>query len=211
MESLIEKYKQLLKQRFVSRKVAQEFELGLLYKNIVVGDFHYDIPSKFLNRTGIVFPVKDLYNNIVSFYFRKLDKSKLKYDSVSFSKQYILFGLNYTWKYLLESKSCIIVEGPFDFFTLLSFGIKNVCSSLGTTLSFYQVCLLKRFVEKCYIIYDGDVMGRYHSQQVKHVFDEVNLKAESILLPQNFDPDTFLINKGKQQFLQLLSNSYNLK
>lgn len=201
---LLNKYFELLKQRHVGVSIATDFEIGFLYKNKVVGNFNYDIPNKFMNRIGIIFPVKDLYNKIVSVYFRKLDNGKIKYDSLSFEKQYLLFGLHYTWQNIVDTKSCVLVEGPFDFFVLLSYGINNVCCSLGTSLSLYQMSLLRRFANMCYIVYDGDSMGTFHSKQVSNELNEIGLKNKSILLPNNLDPDQFIIKYGKQEFLNLL-------
>lgn len=203
--TLNKKFLELLNKRNISIDVAEKFNIGIVHKNKIDGFFNFDLHSKFENRSGIIFPILDLYGNYVSTYLRSLDGIYPKYNATPFEKSNILFGLNVTWEDCFKKDECIIVEGPFDLFTLYSYGITNICASLGTSLSYFQVCLLRRFVSKCFIIYDGDTMGKYKSNTLVDYLKFFGINAVSVNLPKGFDPDEYINSVGKEKFLSLLS------
>ena len=189
-----ELFTKILVKKDISDKVAKMFEIGLFIKDHVIGYFSDNFPSKFLNNIGIIFPIKDLYNNTVSIYLRRLTKSGPKYDSLPFNKN-ILFGLNKTFPFIYK-QGVILVEGPFDVFTLITHNIYNVCALLGTNINIYQISLLKRFTDKCFIMMDGDVIGQTKSTELYNKLVEYGLKAEIIRLPNGYDPDSYITQYG---------------
>ena len=174
----------------ISDQVARLFEIGLLLKDHIVGYYSDKIPFKFLNDVGIIFPVKNLYGDIVSVYLRRLSKEGPKYDSLPFEKN-ILFGLHKTFPFIYK-QGAILVEGPFDVFVLMSHGIHNVCALLGTNINIYQISLLRRFTDKCYIVMDGDPVGRSKGTEIRDKLASYGFETKLVFLPVGYDPDSYV-------------------
>jgi DNA primase len=119
----------------------------------------------------------------------------------------LLFGLNYSYPYILQEDACIIVEGPMDVFAMWSYGIRNVAAILGTSIKFSQLCLLKRFAKKCYIMFDGDSIGRTQALASSSEFGTVGMTPVLVTLPKDFDPDDYLLNYGAENFRALLQQN----
>jgi DNA primase len=196
------KFSEILSSKGISDKVARMFEIGLLVNDHVVGYFNYDIPNKFIGSTGLIFPIKDLYGGVVSFYLRKSKKDPSKYDSLPFKKD-LLFGLHKTFPFIYKH-GAILVEGPFDVFVLLSYGIFNVCALLGTNINSFQMCLLRRFTDKCFILLDGDPIGRTKSTEITFKLKEFGFICKTVYLPQGYDPDTYVKTFGKDKLYEIL-------
>lgn len=193
------KFLEILQSRGISGKVAKLFEIGLLLGNEVIGYFPYDIPEKFQGKKGLIFPIKNLYKEIVSFYLRYPKGTVPKYDSLPFSKD-LLFGLEHSFPFIYK-RGVILVEGPFDVMVLMSHGILNVCSPLGTSLSFFQLCLLRRFTTKCTILFDGDNMGKIKAAEVAEKMTKFGFECKVVSLPFGMDPDDYVLKYGKEKLL----------
>jgi len=189
-----ELFSEVLTKKAISDKVARIFGIGLLVKDRVIGYFPDNPPPKFLNDIGLLFPVKDLYGRTVSVYLRRLTKSGPKYDSLPFSKN-VLFGLDKTFPFVYK-KGAILVEGPFDVFALITRGVYNVCALLGTNINVYQISLLRRFTDKCFVMLDGDPIGRTKSAEIYNKLIQYGFEAEIIRLPSGYDPDTYVAQYG---------------
>jgi DNA primase len=200
-------YLDYLKNRNISRETIEEFsisyrdEKGFYYT-------YYDFPKDFLKqlddkfKDAILFPVADLYGNFIGVVARSLKKG-LKFINSNFRKSYYVFGINKTYKDILENKEVYVVEGIFDFFSLYQNGIRNVVSLQGSSLSTRQACLLSRFAERIIIVPDGDEGGRSLKKQSEEVLKKYGIKYEFIILPEGKDPDDFIKDFGINSFLDL--------
>ncbi|MCK4859684.1 MAG: DNA primase [Candidatus Omnitrophica bacterium] len=184
-----------------------------------------DYIDKFINK--IIFPLFNPQGKIVGFGSRRLDNQTPKYihspQTILFNKSKYLYGLNFARQFI--KKDVIIVEGYLDLFALVQFGIRNVVASLGTALTYEQIRLLKRYTEKCIIIYDGDKAGQEACLRGLELFMEEEMPVGVVELPSGLDPDDCIRKEGKQKFeeriekntdffdykLKLLSRKYNLK
>lgn len=160
--------------------------------------FHQDLEQ------SLVIPYFSLYNELLGIAVRLVNQ-KPKFDSTSFKKSEHLFNLNNSWKSILEQKYVILTEGQFDVIGLVKEGIENVAAICGSSFSFTQLCLLRRFCKKVVLVLDGDKVGREKSKQIK-VFIEFNsdIKCKSIDLGNDLDPDDFVNKYGKDKFLGLV-------
>jgi DNA primase len=189
-----ELFSKILLKKDISDEVARMFEIGLLVKDRVVGHFPGNPPFKFLRDIGLIFPIKDLYGNVISVYLRRLSKEGPKYDSLPFNKN-VLFGLNKTFPFIYR-QGAILVEGPFDVFTLITHKIYNVCALLGTNISIYQIALLRRFTDKCFVMLDGDAIGQTKSVEIYNELIQYGFEAEIIRLPSGYDPNSYITQYG---------------
>ena len=220
----------------VSKKVIDIFQLGFCPEHKILENFlnknNYlendyrkldlfiknkkgEVFGRFSNR--ITFPIFDFNERIVGFGGRTINNSKLKYinsqESNIFKKSNILFGLKQNLDSIRSMKEIFLVEGYLDVIKLHEFDIKTAVSSLGTTLSESQLKKMWYFTDMPFICFDGDQAGINAAKNIAIKSLSFLIPGKSlkfIILPDNLDPDQFLNEKGKEEFLDLKKNSINL-
>lgn len=183
-------------------------EAGLASKSDKSGNIY----DKFRNR--VMFPVFDVRGKVIGFGGRVLDNSKPKYlnspETMIFQKGTNLYGLNFAIKNKLQGDYIIIVEGYMDLIALHQYGITNVVASLGTALTINQVRLIRRYVNKVIISYDADLAGQTATLRGLEILRSAGLDVKVLTVPEGKDPDEFIRNNGKQEFLRLVEESLPL-
>jgi DNA primase len=166
--------------------------LGLIYE-----DGNGDIYSVFNDR--LIIPIFTSFG-IVGFSGRALKNQRQKYintkKTILYSKSEILYPLDIVKQYIYAKNCCIIVEGQFDALALLANGIKNVVAICGSSMSKYQVNLIKRWANRAKILLDGDAAGKLASEKIKNLLVENNVKTDIISLSDGYDPDVFIREYG---------------
>jgi DNA primase len=105
-----------------------------------------------------------------------------------------------------EKNAVFIVEGYFDLLRLVDIGIKNVIASSGTAFSESQARLIKRYTENAIIAYDSDDAGLKAAIRNSQILETQDLKVTLILIPKPYDPDSFILEKGRNAFIDLIKN-----
>lgn len=169
--------------------------------------------DRFRNR--VIFPVFDVYGNVIGFGGRVLDDSKPKYlnspETLVFDKGTNLYGLNFSIKNNgIKDRTIIMVEGYMDCISLHQHGIINAVASLGTALTINQGKLLRRYVDTVVISYDADVAGQMATLRGLDVLTEVGLDVRVLTIPKGKDPDEFVRVNGRDAFLSLVKNAQKL-
>lgn len=163
------------------------YDRGLNDESIEKWNICYD-----KNENRIVFPLYDSYKNIVGFNKRLISPLtkglERKYihssDSDIFKKSQYFYGLNH----LDKSKDYVILtEGVFDCILPDIYGLDNVICALGTTLSEYQINILKKMNKTVIIAYDNDEKGQKTIKKVMPLLIENNIKTKLFLLPEGKD------------------------
>ena len=185
-------------------------KLGLFIKNK-----KGEIFGRFSNR--ITFPIFDYDEKIVGFGGRTINNSKIKYinsqESQFFKKSEILFGLKQNLDFIRAEKEIFLVEGYLDVIKLHEFQIKNSVSSLGTTLSENQLKKMWYYTDIPFVCFDGDQAGVNAAKNIAVKSLSFLIPGKSlkfIILPNNLDPDQFLSERSKEDFLKLKNDSLNL-
>jgi DNA primase len=125
-------------------------------------------------------------------------------ESIIYKKGEILYGLHQAVSAIREKKAVLIVEGYFDLLRLVDFGIQNVIASSGTALTESQGRLIKRYTDTAIFIYDSDEAGVKAAIRNSQILETLELKVSMVLLPKPHDPDTFLLEKGRSEFVELI-------
>ena len=92
-----------------------------------------------------------------------------------------------------------------DVISLSNAGIKEAICSLGTALTTEQAQLLSKYTKNVLICYDGDSAGIKATGKAFNVLKTFN--AHSITLPNKMDPDEFIKQYGKEQFIDYIKNN----
>lgn len=170
------------------------------------GDGYYD---RFRNR--LIFPIFDIRGRVVGFGGRVLDEGTPKYlntpETPIFHKGKILYGMNFSYRFIREEKKAIVVEGYMDWLALRKYGIKNAVATLGTALTPDHVRRLKGYADEAIVIFDSDEAGKKAALRSFPLFANEGMPAKVVILPDNHDPDSFLNKHGKEPFVKLLNQA----
>ena len=164
-------------------------------------DHHFDM---FRNRA--IFPIIDMYKNVIAFGGRSIGKQEPKYlntsDTPVFNKRKGVYAAN-----LLRGQRhlerIVLVEGYMDVVSLTQFGINGVCATLGTALTGEQAQLLRRFAPTVYLAYDGDAAGQHAIMRGLDILEQAGVPARVLVFPDGLDPDEFIRRDGTEAFMKL--------
>ena len=169
---------------------------------------YYD---RFRNR--VIFPIHNLKGEIVAFGGRVVDDSNPKYlnspETSIFNKSKELYGLYQSYKAIKSENKVIVVEGYIDVIMLHQYGVYNVVATMGTALNIEHLKVLYRICDNIYFCFDGDKAGqnaawRALENVVNHITDIKS--ARFIFLPDNHDPDSFIRQYSKDNFIGYIQN-----
>ncbi|MEY7998953.1 DNA primase [Clostridium sp. Mt-5] len=186
-------------------------ELDMISVGLIVKSQKENYYDRFRNR--IIFPVFDSRGRVIGFGGRVLDDSKPKYlnspETPLFKKGINLYGLNFVMKSDF-SRVLIIVEGYMDCIALHQCGITNAVASLGTALTVNQARLMARYADKVIISYDADTAGQMATMRGMDILKDAGLEVEVLQIPNGKDPDEFIRNNGRTNFLRLVDKALPL-
>lgn len=157
-------------------------------------------------RNRAIFPIIDMYKNVIAFGGRSLGKQEPKYlntsDTPVFNKRKGVYAAN-----LLRQQRhldhVILVEGYMDVVSLNQFGVEGVCATLGTALTAEQARLLRRFAPAVYLGYDGDSAGQHAILRGLEIMEQEGIPARVLDFPDGLDPDEFIRRDGLEGFRRL--------
>lgn len=194
--------------------LAEAQEAGLIVPR-KAGDGHYD---RFRHR--LMFPISDVHGKIVAFSGRALELppgEKLSGDPPAkyvnspegplYKKSDLLFGLHEARVPLRREGVAILCEGNFDVLAVHQAGFAHVVAPLGTAFTITQAKLLKRYVARVVVLFDGDGAGRKATRAAAPLLREAGLLASVVAMPAGEDPDTFLRARGADALKQLLATA----
>jgi len=154
----------------------------------------------------VIFPIHSLSGQILGFGGRILrsDPRAAKYinspESDIYHKSKIVYGIFQARKAITKEDKCYLVEGYTDVMSLHEAGIENVVASSGTSLTYEQVRLIKRFTRNITIIYDGDEAGIKASLRGIDIVLEEGMNVKIVLLPDGEDPDSYSRKVTNEEF-----------
>ncbi|MGQ9863057.1 MAG: DNA primase [Bacteroidia bacterium] len=159
-------------------------------------------------RDRIMFPLRDGAGRIIAFAGRALhpDENTPKYlnspETLLYRKSEVLYGFFEGKVSFRQVRWVLVVEGYMDVIALHQAGIKNVVAPCGTALTESHIQLLKRYVDKVVIAYDGDEAGQKASENAIEAVLRMGLMPHVLVLPPQNDPDEHLAQIGKEAFVQ---------
>ncbi len=190
----------------------QDFEdKELLESNVVKLDKNNKIRDFFYNR--LIFPITNEYGKIVGFGGRVLDNSNPKYinspESDFFKKRNILYNLFNAKQTIRSKKNMLICEGYMDVISLYDKNIKTAVAPLGTSLTENHLLLSWKYVNKPTLMFDGDTSGlkaSFKSAIMSLPYLTPSKLLQFIILPNEYDPDTFINEYSLSKFAKYLKN-----
>ena len=225
-----------LKERGISEEISKEFELGLslegwdnlvkhfeskkieakesskLFK-IAKNERKYDV---FRNR--LIFPIVSRRNKIVGFGGRVLDdEDQPKYlnspESEVFKKSRELYGLPIVLKRSSRPSQILVVEGYMDVLACFSFDLPIAVATLGIATNKFHLETLFQKTDEVIFCFDGDEAGRNASKlalEIAILVVKDGKRVKFLFLPDNHDPASLLLEKGKDELSNLINDATNL-
>jgi len=165
-------------------------------------------------RERVIFPIFNLRGAVVGFGGRVLGDGEPKYlnspETPIYRKGELLYGLNWAKGAVRQKEFLILVEGYMDALSLIKAGIENVAATLGTALTHEHARTILRFCRDVVLIYDGDEAGLRASLRGLEVLVEEGVHVKVVALPQGYDPDTFVRERGAEQMEHLVKSAENI-
>jgi len=162
----------------------------------------------------ITFPVHDPMGNVIGFSARKYKEETFggKYVNTSetplFKKSKILYGMNYCRRRIAKGRKAIIVEGQIDALRLIKEGLSMTVAGQGTAFGEGHLReLLNLGVETVYLALDADEAGKEAALKIGHLFQKAGVEVYVAELPFGSDPDSILLERGAEVFVQILHDS----
>jgi DNA primase len=166
-------------------------------------------------RRRITFPIANEAGKVVAFGARALGDEQPKYlnspETPIYSKSNVLYHLDRAKEAMRRQDFAILVEGYMDAIAVARAGISNVVASCGTSLAEPQIRLLGRFTKRVIVNYDPDTAGQAATERSISLLLEQDFEVRVLALPpigdQKADPDLFIREKGKEQYLKVLKDA----
>src|SRR6266852_1649726 len=166
-------------------------------------------------RRRITFPISNESGKIVAFGARALGDDMPKYlnspESPIYSKSNVLYHMDRAKEALRRQDFAILVEGYMDAIAVARAGISNVVASCGTSLAEQQIKLLGRFTRRVIVNYDPDTAGQAATERSLSLLLEQDFEVRVLALPpvgdKKADPDLFIRERGKDEYLKLLKEA----
>lgn len=223
-----------LKERGLSREMIEKFQIGaslnfdslpehlrklgftakeMMSAGVVgTGDDNriYDFYGK-----RLIFPIFNSFGDVVAYSGRSVTPSPehTKYkntpQTIVFNKSEILFGYNFARDLKKEHMldTLVIVEGHIDVIACHQVGITNTIGCMGTALTTLHAKKIKQLVDNVILCLDGDNAGNMATYKAIDELKQVGLNVRVVRLSGAKDPDEFIKKFGKDNFLEVLTNS----
>ena len=221
---------QYLKNRNIDRDTIKKFGIGLSVQKLSLTDYlknkNYSIDKLidvgltndngndiFINR--IMFPIYDLAGNPVAFSGRIYNtKDTSKYintkETDKFKKGKILYNYHIAKEHLKKNDSVIIMEGQMDVIRASTIGVNNCIATMGTALTRDHKSIIKNMTNNVILCFDGDSAGEKATISAIELLEDTGIDIKIVRLPNDMDPDEYIIKEGKDSFLYQISNATNL-
>ena len=221
--------KKYLASRNIDEATIKEFEIGLSLDKRddltkLLTSKNYDLAT--LNRIGLTSDNHDIYNNRIMFPLydingRVVGFSGRRYDDIKdnkyvntketpiFKKGEMLYHYHIAREECRIKKSVIVMEGFMDVIRASTIGIKNTIALMGTALTKEQINLIKRLSNNIILCLDGDAPGINAALNNGELLLNSGIEVKVVELPDNDDPDSFILKHGKERFEGLINNAQN--
>ena len=173
-------------------------------------------------RGRVIFPIRDTMDRPIAFGGRvlpavaeQIEQSRgnppPKYvnspETLLFSKSNQLYGLNIARQIVAKTRHLVVVEGYTDVVIPQQHGVHDIVATLGTALNERHIQLLKRFVDRVTLVYDGDEAGQRRASEILKLFVAAQLDLRILTLPDGYDPCDFVCDEGAGAFRQLVEQA----
>ncbi len=162
-------------------------------------------------RDRLMIAIADAGGKVIAFGGRALKADDVKYinspETPLYRKGQHLYGLHLAARAIRESGWAILVEGYFDLISLHRAGFPNAVAALGTAVTPQQVDLLARYTARAVLAFDPDRAGLQAALRGIELLLARGLAVEVAVLPEGMDPDTLVVQRGRDGVAEVLART----
>jgi DNA primase len=162
-------------------------------------------------RNRIVFPIHDAGGRVIAFGGRTLGNEEPKYlntpETTLFAKRNTFYGWHLARSAMVRHRHAIVVEGYMDLIMLHQFGFQQTVATLGTAFTEQHADMLRRLVDRVYLLYDSDSAGVRAALRAAEVLESAGVPTLIVQLPEGEDPDSLLQKEGADALQQALDSA----
>lgn len=203
-------YSPIAKGFLFDKLLAEGYDIELILKSgLVYKKDNGEYVDKFYNR--LMFPIIDIYGNIIGFGGRILGKGEPKYlnspETDIFSKSRNLYNLNQARLAKSQNKELILVEGYMDVISIYQAGFKNVVAALGTAFNERHAKAMRPYADSVILLFDSDDAGIKAVLRAIPVLINAGIKVKVLQVTNAKDPDEYIKKFGANAFGKLLTTA----
>jgi DNA primase len=169
--------------------------------------------DRFRNR--LMFPIFDQQSRVIGFSGRALEEDPRsgKYinspETSLFHKSRVLYALDKARRHIVsaESREAIVCEGQIDVIRCHQAGVLNSVAAQGTAFTEDHARILKRYADSVIVVFDTDKAGQDAAIKTASLFMIAGIAVRIACLPDKQDPDSFISEKGVDEFRAILKRS----
>jgi len=215
-----------LEQRGITDSIIKEFEIGLSladnsltallmkkdYSLLELNQLGLSSDNRDIYHDRIMFPLHDMNGKTIGFSGRIYQHTgENKYlntkETEIFKKGRLLYHYHIAKEECRREKYVLIMEGFMDVIRASSIGLRNTIALMGTALTHEQIQLIKRLSPHIILCLDGDQAGQDAMLKAGEAFLKENIEVKVVVLPDEDDPDTFILREGGTRFRSLIENA----
>lgn len=190
--------------------VSKKYSIDKLVQYGITNDNGHDI---FINR--IMFPIYDLSGNPIAFSGRIYNtRDTAKYvntkETDKFKKGKILYNYHIAKEQLKKNDTVIIMEGQMDVIRASTIGVNNCIATMGTALTKDHKNIIRNMTNNVVLCFDGDAAGEKATVSAIELLEDSGVNIKIVRLPDNMDPDEYILKNGKDSFLAQINSGINL-
>lgn len=166
-------------------------------------------------RKRLIFPIHDNLGRPIAFggrvFISDAGPEEPKYvnspETPLYHKGQALYALHLAKDTIAREGRALIMEGYMDVIRAHQHGFTNAVATCGTALTEEQARALKRLCKNVVFLYDGDAAGQKAMLRGAEILLEQGLNLTIVGLPDDHDPDSFLVAHGAEALSKLLDTS----
>ena len=89
-------------------------------------------------------------------------------------------------------------------------GINNCIATMGTALTKDHRSILKNMTDNIILCFDGDAAGEKATNAAIELLEDTNINIRVVRLPDNMDPDEYILKEGADSFKEQIKNATSL-
>lgn len=172
--------------------------------------------SPFFKNHNLLIPFYNAFGNPIAIVGRTLlsdEEQKTlkvsKYKNTKFEKRKHVFGLNFSYKEIINKNKVIIVEGQFDCITSYINGIKNIAAISGAKFTPENVANLLRYTNNFCVALDNDSAGECGLKKITTMASKYNINLTRLIIPQGYKDIDSYIKENEYFSFELVEEKIN--
>lgn len=186
--------------------IKSDYGFSDIYMNRIMFPL-YDVTGKIVGYSGRIYTESDISRYKTN---REIPKYINTHETAIFKKGELLYNYHRAKESCRKKNVVIITEGFMDVIRCHSVGVTNVVAAMGTAFTKEHVMLIRKLARDVILCFDGDSAGAHATMSCINLLLEYNITPKVVRLPEDLDPDEYILKYGKDKFINLIDNPINV-